>query len=262
MSSRKYTKTSTDEGVPDLDEAIQWDLESYRWVIQLVGVFFLYFVSQHGATTNLDVWNQSTLFSLVIVSLSFILPDYTFDSLSILWRIPISAVQYGSGAAVAQSFLSIVSCGVLLLASVTATIATHWRTGDYHTLLLLPSNGITTWQAIYYEALGRTFLLVIWTETKHISTRLCSCRSLTHETACTRCGISEGFSPFIVGFAVTGVFYLTATTSGGSVDVMRAFGPAIMSGTWTGILNAFYGQMGAQIVVGTLYLLKNKFVAV
>ena len=266
-SSAVYSKTDQIdelEGVVKpgsvIDEVYteHWDSEFFNWTAQFAGAFVLYFVAQHAAVSNLEVYNQAIIYSMVFVLLSFVAPGYKFDSLFIMWKLIKTAFKQPPAETAVQAVKSIVAIGMLLLASVTATMATHWHTKDYRFVgNPKPHAWITTYQAIFYEALFRIVLVVVLNEAKHLAQRTCLCATHQHEQPCTRTIGVWGASPFIAGFAVAVVFYCTSTSSGGSVDVIRAMGPALMSGDWTGVLNAFIGQSGAQLVVESLYLLRN-----
>ena len=259
------TKSNVDSNCTQVDQCKddeEFDSILFHLIPQLVGSYLLYFIAQHAAVSNLEIQSQAALYSMFYVMLIYVAPFHHLDSLCIFWGIIQSMILHPTQPlrVLKVAIKGSLSIGCLLVASLLATYTTHWHTQDYDVVgNIRPRSWVTQSQAIVYEAIFRVILLVTIYETMLLSKRICQCSdALRHETDCIRASGVWGASPFIVGFAISIVFYCTATSSGGSVDIIRAFGPAIKSNDWTGILNAFIGQLSGQVLVGVVYLVRHR----
>jgi len=229
-------------------DLMDWGCECMKWGVQFIGAFILYFVAQHSVVSSLDMFSQGFWYGGVFVFLRFYSNQFLFDSWFITWRALVSVFKKPMNMLRTFNIVikMITELSILLSASIVSSIVIHWHTQDYAFIgNITPKPWVTMWQAVFYEAFFRGILTGVFSETDAMTKKYGQTTTL-------------GVGAVMDGFAVQLVYWGTATSSGGSVDVMRAVGQSIMSGEWTGAVNAFYGQAIGQVVVGVLSLVRGR----
>jgi hypothetical protein len=218
-------------------------------LILFAGTFVLNYTIGNAVVDALETGSsgleQGTAYGVIFMVLTLIRPEVSWDSIIQLERL----IGYARKPTENRDRImsGLVGMGVRLAASFVSAYVLMLMFGSNQLVAqIVPTVG-TGLEIVFYEFMYRFVFQLAW-----IQAHVCKCESKTeHEPSCQRV-MHQAQAPYVLMSLVSLLFMMTYRTTGGSVDVMRAIGPAVVSGQYAGIGYVALGQMMAMLAVAAL----------